>query len=248
MMDFLLPSLHAAVNKHGSGLILAILDGVSRAHAVHLETATHGIFVKAHFPNPKNYNSSAPGPSRSTTQSPSMCTTSSAPPSPVSSPQISRTQFLQCRMQQLDLDHGVKNTFIHFDTRDIEELKSAQSAPASIGRGVASHAHHEGLEQNRGRVTGADEFAIHTPRETSCTRRWSAALRIQRVFRGAFARRQVAMMKCGHAWHRVASWFLKKKRRDTATMEHLMWMMNDMLEKQRQFRESMTSCADLRPG
>ena len=49
-MDAIAVPLQMAVQKHGVGLIYAMLDSLMYAHAINTEHTQHGVFLKAYFP------------------------------------------------------------------------------------------------------------------------------------------------------------------------------------------------------
>ena len=52
-MDFIVSTLNIAIDKHGSGIVLSVIEGLVKSHAAHLEVAPHGMFIKMHFENAK---------------------------------------------------------------------------------------------------------------------------------------------------------------------------------------------------
>ena len=48
-MDVVLPLVHKVTAKHGTGLVLGIMEALMKAHAVHQESVAHGYFLKAHY-------------------------------------------------------------------------------------------------------------------------------------------------------------------------------------------------------
>jgi len=73
--------LKAACDKHGGGIALSVLDGLCQAHAVHLEHAGHGLFVRMHGTRRlpclsvgAETSSSGDGDARATAESPVTCT------------------------------------------------------------------------------------------------------------------------------------------------------------------------------
>ena len=98
-MDSVGPSLQLAVANHGLGSVHAVLDGLAQAHAVQLDKAPHGMFIKCfcptkqisvsqrHWGSPKRFNigdSDFTTPSGSTPSSSSR--SSHSPSSPGSRP------------------------------------------------------------------------------------------------------------------------------------------------------------------
>jgi hypothetical protein len=49
-MDTIALPLQAAAQKHGVGIVYAMLESLSYAHAVNTEHMQHGFFLKAYFP------------------------------------------------------------------------------------------------------------------------------------------------------------------------------------------------------
>eukprot|EP00929_Paragymnodinium_shiwhaense_P078216 TRINITY_DN40504_c0_g1_i1.p2 TRINITY_DN40504_c0_g1~~TRINITY_DN40504_c0_g1_i1.p2 ORF type:complete len:213 (+),score=61.56 TRINITY_DN40504_c0_g1_i1:77-715(+) len=45
-MDSLMAAAQCAASRHGSGMVLAILEGLACAHALNVESTAHGIFLK----------------------------------------------------------------------------------------------------------------------------------------------------------------------------------------------------------
>ena len=101
-----------------------VLDALQRAHVVHLESAEHGVFMKAHFPKRGRRTNAS-------TDSTASTSSSLSPPSPTISQAISRQELLHMR-SAASLQIPVANTFIHFkqDNNDVETPR-AHSAPAS---------------------------------------------------------------------------------------------------------------------
>ena len=57
-MDFISSTLNIAIDKHGSGIVLSVIEGLVKSHATHLEVAPHGLFIKMHFEKTKKAESS----------------------------------------------------------------------------------------------------------------------------------------------------------------------------------------------
>jgi len=117
-MDALLLLIPQVTDKHGTGLVLTIMEALVKAQAVHQESAIHGYFLKIHYERKQrsvhsNISSPAHGSSTSHGSSHSSCTTCSATPpsfrerlkraSPPGLPLVP----MPCR------PYEVKNTFVH---------------------------------------------------------------------------------------------------------------------------------------
>ena len=48
-MELFTVALKNAIDKHGSGIVLSVIEGLVKCHATHIEAAPHGLFVKMHY-------------------------------------------------------------------------------------------------------------------------------------------------------------------------------------------------------
>jgi len=131
--------LAAAVEKHGFGIAVSVLEGIGRAHVVHQEHAKHGSFLRLHYEKSlrtcPNWQIAKSSPARSSRLSSTSANTRngcSTPPSVASSPStVSREQLLRCRLIKDQSDEvPVKNTLVHYSSdSDASAVAHAMSAP-----------------------------------------------------------------------------------------------------------------------
>ena len=49
-MKFIQDALASSIRHHGVGLVMSVLEGLCKAHAVQTDFAKHGLFIKIHYP------------------------------------------------------------------------------------------------------------------------------------------------------------------------------------------------------
>jgi len=113
-MDAISPVLQQAVDKHGVGVVLSVIEGLSKAHVASIESARHGLFLKMHYPMDKKSQSST-----LTSRTPSLCSSSL-------SSSISRKQML---MHFNALKPQATTTF-----SDVCEVSAASEVDSFVGK------------------------------------------------------------------------------------------------------------------
>jgi len=125
LMDALAHPLQVAVVTHGVGVVLSVLEGLAKAHAVHTERAPHGLFVKCMFP------------ARPTTVSNPMCSvpcrvrTFDIAADDLSDPSFSRDELLKYKSLAPKTIEGLSLTWADADVATTGGSDSDDASPTS---------------------------------------------------------------------------------------------------------------------
>jgi len=150
-MDSISSLLPDAIAAHGSGVVLAIVEGLARAYVVHMECTPQGLYTKMHYdkkdaaprPRPRVRVGRLPA---TPAKSPWDCDLTTTPTRSCSSssterPQCDRTQYARHALLQHRHPTGtappgleglrvsVKNTFVHVTTESASDSSACMSAP-----------------------------------------------------------------------------------------------------------------------
>ena len=120
--------LDEAVDKHGCGLLCTVLEGLMRAHSVRMESAPHGLLVKAFFPLRCSSSSTSTRSGSPRSDAPTIDSTSS----------ITRAEILRVRPR---LPPGLPDEQVKLVCRNIPQEDSLDIPDTIQGGEAAQHFH-----------------------------------------------------------------------------------------------------------